>query len=217
MKRVLRSVVELSVGALLVASLTMPVPTASAARSCEYYEFFKDKNAKSDFYWWYRDEYGRCIRNHQYRAGSGTTEDVCQVNKGWLPNGWYDLADSGPAGHQNNYNGSLIWGRVWHLQDKQCHDGTWRRELFIHTEETPDHDQICTSDDDDDQCWDKTKANPNSSEGTYDYFSAGCVKIRRQSDEDGWSNDMPDVHSDWHDIGGLGHGNGRSDSLWVHS
>ncbi|GIU99793.1 MAG: hypothetical protein KatS3mg014_1409 [Actinomycetota bacterium] len=117
----------------------------------------------------------------------------------------------------NNYDGSAIWGRVWHLQDKQCHDGTWRTELFIHTEETSGNGQRCTSDPDDPECWDDTPASPGGNPGTNDFKSQGCIKVRRQSPEGSWPDAMSDVHSDWHDIGGLGHGQARADSLYVHS
>ncbi len=200
----------------LTTALLAPV-RAHAARSCLYYEFVKDTNVHSDLNWRYVDDYGRCIRVHNYRAGSGTTTDPCQINKGWLPNGWYDLSSSGPTGHADNYSGSTIWGRVWHLQDKKCHDGTWRTELFIHTEETSSNGQQCTSDPDDPKCWDDTSASPGGDPGTNDFKSHGCIKVRRQSPEESWPDAMSDVPSDWHDIGGLGHGQARADSVYVRS
>jgi hypothetical protein len=52
--------------------------------------------------------------------------------------------------------------------------------------------------------------------GTNDYFSAGCIKVRRQSPEGSWANDMATVHTDWHNAG-LSQEGGRTDTVYVHS
>jgi len=204
------------------AVLVAPAPAAQAQRSCHYFEFVKGTNINSTLRWWYTDQYGRCNRSVEWRAGSGTSTNACLRNAGWLPNGWYDLADGSnapqPIGHVNQYTGSSIFGRVWHLQDKRCSDGTLRTELFIHTEEKPNNGQYCTSDPDDLQCWDSTPAYSGASSGTNDYYSQGCIKVRRPSDEGNWPDAMSDVHSTWHNLGGgAGHGEARPDRLYVHS
>ncbi|GIU99798.1 MAG: hypothetical protein KatS3mg014_1414 [Actinomycetota bacterium] len=84
MPRRLRSVLRVSTTVALTVALLAPGPRAHAARSCLYYEFVKGTNVSSDLNWWYMDDYGWCIRVHNYRAGSGTTTDPCQINEGWL-------------------------------------------------------------------------------------------------------------------------------------
>ena len=149
-------------------------------------------------------------------------EESCRPNHGWLPNGWYDL-----WGHWNNYD-QTIKGRVWWVENMYCPDGTTlRTELFIHTEEGAgtgpnNQPQLCGQqlpDDDLPYCWDKKPAYSGAQNGTYDYYSNGCIKVRRQSPEGSWANDMLDVHNTWHDLGGRG-GHGqftRTDTLYVHS
>lgn len=186
----------------------------------------KGTNINSTLRWWYTDDYGRCIRNVEWRAGSGMNTNPCDNQDGgdghgWLPNGWYDL-----RGHWNNYN-QTIKGRVWWLQNMQCHDGTWRTELFIHTEETAgtrpnDQGQACGEqlpDDDLPYCWDKQPAYAGAANGTYDYYSNGCIKVRRKSPEGNWANDMLNVHKTWHDLGGgSSHGSfTRTDTVYVHA
>ncbi len=188
------------------------LPRAEAARSCLYFEFAKGTNSNSTLYWRYMDDYGRCIYAVSWRAGSGVTTDPCQRYYGWLPNGWYDLK---ATGHVHDYGGTSIWGRVWSLQDKACKDGTLRTELFIHTEETVDNGQVCTSDPDDRQCWDKTKAPGDSQAGTNDFLSQGCIKVRRRSPEGSWPDAMSQVDSYWH-AAGLGQASGRTDTVYVH-
>lgn len=187
--------------------------TARADRSCLYFEFDKGTNINSTLYWRWMDDLGRCIYSHSWRAGSGDTQDACQVNHGWLPNGWYDLKSTG---HRDDYDGRLIKGRVWSLQDKACRDGIVRTALFIHTEETRAQGQECRPDDPDDQwCWDSTAA-PGGSVGSNDYFSQGCIKVRRKSPEGNWANDMKAADDDWH-AAGLGQAGGRTDTVYVHN
>jgi hypothetical protein len=203
---------------VVAAVLATPVP-AQGARNCAYFDFAKGTNINSTLTWKYVDGSGRCILSHSYRAGSGDNTDPCDPDHGWLPNGWNDLKSTY---HQNGYNGSLIKGRVWHVDNKACQgDGTVRTELFIHTEETSSRGQTCTSNVDDPWCWDVTAAS-GAGAGTNDYHSQGCIKVRRDSPEEtqgpSWPNDMKDVHNDWHDLGGgSGHGVARTDSPYVHS
>src|SRR5206468_447857 len=93
---------------------------------------------------------GAILAQRGFRAGSGTSTDECYVAHGWLPAGWYDI-----VGHYDNYNASLIKGRVWRLSDKRCMGGTGtlRTELFIHSEETADEGQYCPTPYDDSFCW----------------------------------------------------------------
>jgi len=128
-----------------------------------------------------------------WRAGSGTSTDACWIAHGWLPTGWYDL-----TGHWDYYDGSAIKGRVWHLQDKPCWNGTWRSELFIHSEETSDEGQYCPSAYDDPFCW----------EGDFDYCSEGCVKVAHA----GWApTDIRLVHDGWHNKSG----DNRHGAFWA--
>jgi hypothetical protein len=195
---------------LMVSSVTLVAASpASAARPCAYFEFDKGTNLNSTLLWRYVNDFGQCTLSHSYRAGSGDTTDPCQVNHGWLPNGWYDVTF-----HQNTYSGSLIFGRVWRLSDKACSGGTLRTELFIHSEQTSSNGQVCTSNADDLQCWDKT---PGTA-GTNDYYSNGCIKVRRPSAEGSWADDVSSIHSDWHNLGaGSGHGNLYTDGVYVHA
>lgn len=207
--------------ALTLVALAAPMaPPATAQRSCTYFEFIKSTNTNSTLRWWYYDpETGQCTRSVSWRAGSGENQNPCDKSipsdpdGGWLPNGWYDV-----LGHWNTYAGTAIWGRVWRLADKYCSDGqTLRTELFIHTEETSSGTQDCQpySENDRPQCWDDY---PNNN-GTNDYYSVGCIKVRRQSPEDGWPNDLGSVHTTWHDLGGGSqHGSfTRTDSVYVHA
>jgi hypothetical protein len=213
--------------ALVLASMTLlavvlfgPVPVALAQRSCHYFEFAKGTNINSTLRWWYTDEYGRCNRSLEWRAGSGENTNACDAvtpndpDGGWLPNGWYDL-----QGHWNDYAGASIRGRVWWMQDKRCSDGTLRTELFIHTEETSANGQDCSSAADDPWCWDSTAAYSGAGAGTNDFYSQGCIKVRRQSPEGSWPDAMSDVHSTWHNRGGgSAHGTfARTDTVYVHS
>jgi hypothetical protein len=113
----------------------------------------------------------------EWRAGSGLgqgprAQDECATAQGWLPNGRYDAHPNGPA-FDNNFNGGLIFGIVWHLQDKVCHgkQKVTRTDLFIHSEMTPDRKQACGSGNyRENQCWD----------GKHDYVSEGCIKLSYQ-------------------------------------
>jgi hypothetical protein len=130
-----------------------------------------------------------------WRAGSGQVQDACQVGRGWLPTGWYDS-----RGHWNNYD-ATIKGRVFWISDKQCQYGTWRTELFIHTEETSTTGQYCPTAGDDPYCW----------EGDFDYESNGCIKIKQPN------YDMYNFHNWWHNKFGNIHGDypNINNNLWV--
>jgi hypothetical protein len=132
-------------------------------------------------------------------AGSGfgsNWNNTCLQNEGRLPNGWYS---SGNDHHVDSKNGSLIDGRVWGLQDKNCPAGTPRTQLFIHTEETVANGQACTPAPDDLHCW----------EGTFDYESVGCVKVSHFTS-------VGTMNSWWHNapVSG-GHGVAYTNILWV--
>lgn len=211
----------------LMAVLLAPVE-AQAQRSCAYFEFNKgagsNANVSSDLIWRYVNEFGQCILSHTFRAGSGDNQDPCHINHGWLPNGWYDL---GNEGHIHNRDGTLIDGMVWDLQNMMCQgNGNLRTELFIHTEETSSNTNNqgdCSPlGGDQPRCWDRTKAFTGAQWGTNDYYSEGCIKVRRDSWEENpgqgisWAHDVNAIHTDWHNLGGgSGHGVSRTDSLHV--
>src|SRR5262249_25881303 len=115
--------------------------------------------------------------SQSWRAGSGVSRDACWIGHGWLPVGTYDL-----WGHWDNYNG-VIAGRVFYLQNKPCWNGTWRTELFVHSEETAAQGQYCPTAGDDPYCW----------EGPSDYYSNGCIKVSRA----GFPSDLRLVHDGW--------------------
>jgi hypothetical protein len=122
------------------------------------------------------------------RAGSGNgNTDECVTNAGPLPDGTYSGTSTW---HQDGYNGSAIYGRVWRLQNKACWNGTVRTALFIHTEETPSRTQGTIES----QRWD----------GDNDYYSAGCIKISRPENSTGDSVGVMDTW--WHQKAGGGVG-----------
>ncbi len=162
--------------AAVVGCVALTTPTAAYAYPT-WFEFARQSNAWSTLtlVWQYGpDHYG----TQAFRAGSGTSTDACAVGNGWLPTGYYDL-----HGHWDNYDGT-IKGRVFYLQDKQCWNGTWRTQLFIHSEETASQGQYCPTAGDDPYCWD----------ADYDYYSDGCIKVSRA----GNPSDLRLVHDGWH-------------------
>jgi hypothetical protein len=181
---------------LLVACLIAPTvaaasPAASGAEPCNplhgRFRYMRALPEQSELIWEARYT---CNVDPDYervkgvRAGSGNgTRDECAKGSGWLPPGTYDLRS-----HADNYNGSVIWGRVWHLQDKKCASGVMRTELFIHTEETRTQGQagcLTGPNADGPQCW----------EGPQDYLSAGCIKVAHPTD-------IADAHYVFHNHGG---------------
>jgi hypothetical protein len=109
----------------------------------------------------------RVVEKLSWRAGSGMLgragRNECAKGRGWLPNGTYRLR------FHRDYQGNLIKGRAFRLDDKRCRNGRWRVALFIHTEQgahntqCPDlaGDQVCR--------WEFPQIN--------DYKSAGCIKL----------------------------------------
>ena len=171
--------------AVLLAAVAVAAATAlpAGATSPSYFDFARKTNLSSvlTFYW-------ESLPGHEssltWRAGSGSgSTDECATGRGWLPAGWYDL-----KGHWDNYDGSKIKGRAWLLQNKQCWNGTWRTELFIHSEETASNGQSCPTAGDDPFCW----------EGDSDYASAGCIKVSRA----GNPSNLALVHTNWHQRSG---------------
>lgn len=213
----LAAIVLVVVAGAGVAAIIAP-REARAARSCEYFDFDKGTNVNSTLTLSWYDTLGRCLYSSSWRAGSGlppSGTDACEINVGWLPNGWYDS----PSGMTDHYEGSLIHGRVWRLQDKACSGGTVRTELFIHTEETVPNNQDCgplLPNDDLPECWDM-RAVSGGTVASWDYRSEGCIKVRRDSPEGSWTGDMGPVHSTYHDHIAVGHNNPRTDLVYVRS
>ena len=106
------------------------------------------------------------VEKRSWRAGSGFTRrstDACRKNDGWLPDGHYR-----PRLYAN-YWGSLIKGRAIGLGAKQCANGTWRTDLFIHTEQG-DRNRQCPDRKGDQVCrWEYPRFD--------DYRSWGCIKL----------------------------------------
>lgn len=94
-----------------------------------------------------------------YKAGSGQSTNACILNRGWLPNGTYNIEF-----HRKNFDG-IINGYVIKISDHKCHNGTKRTELFIHSEMRPNGTQGSIES----EKW--TNSNPN------DYYSNGCIKL----------------------------------------
>jgi hypothetical protein len=117
--------------------------------------------------------------DYRFRAGAGNgSTNRCESNAGPLPfNDYY------PINHYDNYAGSAIRGRAWHLPNSWCMwwepngGGVLRTELFIHTEETTSQGQSCSSEP---WCWN----------GQNDYYSAGCIKVDPK--------DISSVDQIWH-------------------
>ena len=170
-----------------VAALGFP---ATASGFYTYFDFARQSNLSSTLTMVWQQVPGR-FSTVSWRAGSGTSTDACWIGHGWLPTGWYDL-----NGHWNNYGGD-IQGRVFYLQNKQCWNGTWRTQLFIHSEETAGQGQYCPTSGDDPYCWD----------GEFDYYSNGCIKVSRA----GNPSDLRLVHDGWHNKSG----DYRHGSFWI--
>ena len=109
----------------------------------------------------------RLVDRAAWRAGSGLADkhgrNACVRNHGWLPDGVYGVR------HHAHYDGTYINGRVFRLDDKRCHNGTIRQNLFIHSEQTVRNTQ-CRDTAGDQVCrWEWPKVN--------DYRSNGCIKM----------------------------------------
>jgi hypothetical protein len=177
------------------AAALIAAPTATAYTT--WFDFAKTTNANSTLTITWEPMPGK-FATASWRSGSGSSTDSCWVGHGWLPNGWYDL-----WGHWDHYDGSAIKGRVFYLQNKQCWNGTWRGELFVHSEETASNGQYCPTAYDDPFCW----------EGDSDYYSAGCVKVAHAG---AWPTDIALVHNDWHDRSGDGRHGSFSINDWLY-
>lgn len=130
-------------------------PQAQAARGQVALVF--DKNPKHPTYSKLTAYFGKRVVG-QWRAGSGTTTNECQVGRGnsggWLPNGTYAISS-----RTKTYNGKLIKGYAIRLADKKCKGGKGakRDQLFIHS---------------------RMSVNGASQwRGDRDYKSIGCVKL----------------------------------------
>jgi hypothetical protein len=180
---------------LLVAAVCSP-PAAGAANG--WWTFQRQSNVDSTLRWKWTYPPSPTEYAESWRAGSGTSPYECRRGEGWLPAGWYSQ-----WGHWNHYDADKIKGRVWWVQDKYCADGATKRiELFIHSEETADNDQRCTSIYDDAFCWERAS----------DYYSAGCIKLARPSPVADFPNDLRSAHRRYHDYGGSEqHGDTRDD------
>jgi hypothetical protein len=174
---------------LAAAAVALALPS----QACAYYTYFdfaRRTNTGSTLTMVWQQIPGH-FSTASWRAGSGSSTDACWIGHGWLPTGWYDL-----NGHWDGYNGT-IRERVFYLQNKQCWNGTWRTELFVHSEETADQGQYCPTAGDDPYCW----------EGDYDYYSNGCIKLSRA----GNPSDLRLMHDGWHGKSG----DYRHGSFWI--
>lgn len=138
---------------------------AAGRKRLAYFVFHKARNPIKSTLGWYEyrvipDRPPVLTYKARYRAGSGDgTKDSCRTAHGWLPNGWYG------GTFRTGFDG-IINGIVWQLDNKKCkRNGTMRTELFIHSEMTPGAGQNCGYEP---ECWN----------GSRDYYSAGCIKIR---------------------------------------
>jgi hypothetical protein len=183
----------------ILVAVTALIATASlaavaAAGTITTFEFQRSSNTNSLLTIYRQDTLdGRILNIASYRAGSGLNGNECDSAAydnvgGWLPAGYYSL-----WGHWNNYQGSLIQGRVWRLQDKRCQGGagTLRTELFIHSEETAGNEQACHTPYIERFCWD----------GDGDYYSVGCIKVSRAYPPS--PTDLGRLHANWDNWSGL--------------
>jgi hypothetical protein len=171
---------RIAVAITIVAAL-VPSARASAATHV-FFAFHRYTNTNSRLTVNLQDVYsGQILAQQAFRAGSGTSTNECYVGHGWLPAGWYDI-----VGHFDHYDASLIKGRAWQLSDKRCigGTGTLRTELFIHSEETAANGQYCPTSSDDPFCW----------EGTFDYYSNGCIKLAHAQP---YPSDIAYADNDW--------------------
>jgi hypothetical protein len=107
------------------------------------------------------------VDSASWRAGSGMGgkrgTNSCIHNVGWLPNGTYHVRQYA------NYDGTLIKGRAFRVDDKRCPNGTLRFDLFIHTEQGSGNTQ-CPNRPGDQPCrWEYPQID--------DYHSHGCIKL----------------------------------------
>ncbi len=150
-----------------------------------------------------------CCYTKSWRAGSGTGQDACTEDVGWIPNtviasgadNQYHLA------HHEGNGGSIVKGTRWLITNTlyggtpttapslaNCNDGddeSNRSELLIHSEMTDSHGADCEP-----WCWD----------GPIDYQSAGCIKVSFV-DTHNYLNHVfgvtPSFDWYWHNRGGI--------------
>lgn len=168
----LRSVLRLEpVSLLVVAALVgaLSLQLAPAAEAKTWTESAVEQSRGNPRYYYARTtwnnspltaylSHGTTRYRIRMRGGSGNgSTNECASNAGWLPSGDYGYGSGGHA--QTNFHLinktwglAVVRGWVWNLGNRQCSNGTWRTELFIHSQGTSG--------------W--TSSN---------YASAGCVKI----------------------------------------
>ncbi|MFD7661703.1 hypothetical protein [Streptomyces sp. NPDC059788] len=111
---------------------------------------------------------GRVLADYRSGSGQGGTAglDECAKNKGWLPDGTYQVLShtTGKRGGRDGINGYAI-----RVADKVCRDGrTQRTALFLHSEMRPDGSQGVAR---------PGRDSPYRWDGDVDYRSLGCVKL----------------------------------------
>lgn len=121
----------------LAASVNSDVRTGSYRAAPSFY-YYGDRSAPKDYFSNSLTAYvtvagwsGWERRRLKMNAGSGDrwTTDTCVSNKGPLPSGGYDMDL-----FEKTWGHTTVRGWVWYLGDKKCPDGTWRTELFIHSQ-----------------------------------------------------------------------------------
>lgn len=108
----------------------------------------------------------------QFRGGSGTVANECVVGSGFLPAGAYSVIQT-----FTNHAG-VITGPAIYIGNKQCQNGTWRTELFVHGKFP----------------W------PGSPNG---YYSNGCIKLSSGGTASSPSGDIAAAVLWWQPILGI--------------
>ncbi|MFI0235207.1 L,D-transpeptidase family protein [Streptomyces sp. NPDC016845] len=143
----------------LATTTTAPAQAQPAAASSYYLKFNKSTNTNSTLSLM-KSVSGPDKVIKKYRAGSGVSTNECTPSRGWLPTKTYKINN-----WFKTYNGSLIKGYAFRLNDTTCKNGHTRRtELFIHSE-MKQNGRAGTSE--------ATRWDGNS-----DYKSAGCIKLK---------------------------------------
>jgi hypothetical protein len=162
---------RLSLVALSVAGLILCVPATASALS--WFSYVRTSNPINGSLVPLCDQTG-CV-GQTVRAGSGNGGTNQCLYGNWIPTGTYS------ASHSDNFNGGLIFGRVWQLSDHYCSsNGNWRTGLFVHSEETSGQGQT--------NCGYPNGDSPTCWEGVNDYYSLGCIKVARQPVTGGYSD-----------------------------
>lgn len=155
---------------VLVAGLLAPGLVLQPAQAVTYYSSVTfDKNPTNPLNStltlrvWYNQPGPITAYQKTWRAGSGNgSTNACTKRAGWLPNGSYSMT------MLDNKTGT-VRGDVLQLPDKNCGNGTYRTELFIHSETNTDGTQCAARSGEDRDCrW----------EGDADFSSWGCIKLR---------------------------------------